>query len=573
MRQAHTGMTRNGWLIVAMFALLVGMSFFARHLAGSALFGTAYNALDWNANGLATKTAGPFTTRPNNLLWDETFGYARYVRQMQRGDWSGNTFETYANYAQAGTAAPAPAHYPFFFDRGGVAAVTLLAQLTGDVSRAFALSDLLFPLLIALLGVLFCLQLRPSLAFALLATACFVWFNWSDSATWLSVLRNNNVPDGMVFSRTPYPQLAMVTFLAFAIVFVRAQKTPTPLWSILLSLTLVLNAFTYVYSWLLALAVTGVTLLLFLIQKPLALEIKRNFFLACAGALAAGLFLSAPVWAAYLMSPDLARDVVGRFAQEEVTTPDILTRTLILIALALPLTLPWLRHMSSRVFWLAFWIGGIAAYNQHLITGIMVQPAHYPPYYMGTFAAIYLIDLALSLWERLTPPLYARWSPNVLTVLAVVVVLGGFAAITWRMANLARVQADYNRMDASTSELVSTLNRLDGDYIVLTTDDYLHRLLPAYVARRFVLPVFTDPLTNDEMTTVQNAAARLMGYADWKAWETNKASTPANTAGWSLDVNKVLLVVNRHRAEKAPAQFSRVVLENQDYIVGIGPVK
>jgi hypothetical protein len=425
-------------------------------------------------------------------------------------------------------------------------------------------------MLLALVGVLFCLQLRPSLPFALLATALFIWFNWSDTTTWLGVLRNAGVSDGMVFSRTPYPQLAMVTFLTFAMVYERARKTPSVRGSLVLALAIGLNALTYVYSWILALAVVVVTLLLYVIQKQLRLGLDRNFAAVCAGALAVGILLSAPVWAAYLLAPDLARDVVTRFASQEVMTPDTLVRTGIMVGLALPLLLPWQSRMASRPFWLAFWLGGIAAYNQHLVTGINVQPAHYPPYFMGTFVAIYLLDLTLALWQSITPGVYERGSYKLLVALAAIVVIGGFAAIVWRMANLARVQAEYNRTDASMVELVRRLNDLDGDYIVLTTDDYLNRLLPAYVKQRFVLPVFTDPLTNDEITTIQDASARLMGYADWKAWQANQPSASAEAAEWSLDAEKVLFVVNRHNIGHAPTEFSRIILTNEDYIVGVG---
>ena len=555
-----------------MFALLVGLSFFARHLAGGALLGANYNALVFNVNAIPAKTASPFLQRPNNLLWDETLAYARYTQQMARGDWFGNTFQSYARFAETASDAAAHAHYPFFFDRSGIVVLTGLAALTRDVSRAFALADFLFPLLVAICAVAFCLQLRASLAFAFLASAAFVWFNWSDSVTWFAALRDASVADGMLFTRTPYPQLALVTFLVFAIAFVRAQRTPTWQWSIVLALTLALNAFTYIYSWILAFAVTAVPIVLFVLSKPLRLNVSRNFVFACVGALTAAFVLSAPVWAAYLLSRDVARDVVLRFAEQEVYTPGLVSRTLVLIAFALPLLLPWFHHMTSRVFWLAFWLGGIAAYNQHLVTGIMVQPGHYPPYFFGTFALIYLLDLALAFLERVAPSFSKTVNAKILPIVAALVVLGGFGAITWRMVTLARTQIDSNRTNASFTELLSTLNNQEGDYIVLTTDAYLSALLPAYVKQPFVMPLFTDPLTNDEITTVQNAAARVLGYADWTAYARNKPSANLPKLDWELNESKVILVVNRHRPERMPTKFSKTLLENQDYIVGVEPV-
>jgi hypothetical protein len=321
-------------------------------------------------------------------------------------------------------------------------------------------------------------------------------------------------------------------------------------------------------------AVTGMPLLLFVLSKPLKLKVERNFVFACLGALAAGILFSAPVWGAYLLSPEIARDVVTRFAEEPVNTPDLVTRTAALIVLALPLFLPWLQNMSSRVFWLAFWLGGIAAYNQHLVTGLVVQPGHYPPYFFGTFALIYLIDLALAIWERVAKGSFERVSGRVLAVVAAIVVIGGFVAITWRNVSLARAQQEFNRTNANMSELVRTLNQLDGEYIVLTTDDYLGRLLPGYVKQPFVLPIFTDPLTNAEVATVQNAAARLMGYPDWEAWERNKpASEPPADAPeeWAFDPQKVIFVVNKNRPNKMPREFGETVLENEDFLVGIQP--
>lgn len=574
MANSHTASLnrRTRALIVAMFVVLVGLSFFARHFAGSALEGAKYNALVLNAEALSSKTPEAFMRAPNNLLWDETFAYARYVQQVERGDWFGNTFQTYANYALAGSAQ-AVSHYPFFFDRAGVFPLALLAKLVGDVSRAFALADFIFPLLVALCAVGFCLQLRPSLSFALLASTCFIWFNWSDSVTWWGVLRDTGLDDGMVFSRTPYPQLAMVTFLLFATLLFRVQRAPTIKGSILLALVIALNAVTYVYSWILALAVVAVLPILFVIKKPLGLQVERNFVLAGLGALAGSMILSAPAWAAYLLAPEIARDLVTRFAQEQVDAPDTFGRTLVLIALALPLVLPFLKNMTSRVFWLAFWIGGIVAYNQQFVTGMEVQAGHYPPYYFGTFALMYLIDLALAIRERVAPISYRAFSPKALAVLAAVVVLGGFVAITWRNVSLARAQAEYNRTNASFTELVTTLNRVEGDYIVLTTDEYLSTLLPAYVKQRFVLPIFTDPMTNDEVKSAQNAAAHLLGYADWKAWVKNSRPGTSGAASsgtqWELDPKRVLLIVNRNRAGRNPTNFPKTVLTNQDFVVGI----
>lgn len=565
---------RTRRLIVVMFAVLVGLSFFARHVAGRALEGTSYNALVFNVQELTSKNPASFIRQPNNLVWDETFAYARYTQQVERGDWFGNTFQSYADYAQAGSERATP-HYPFFFDRGGVFLLGLLMKLTGDVSGAFALADLIFPLLLALCAVLFCLQLRPSLSFALLASACFIWFNWSDSATWLAALRDSSVGDGMVFSRTPYPQLAIVTFLLFALVLLRVQRAPGLGWTILLAFVIALNAVTYVYSWILALAIVAVPPVLFVIKGPLALRVERNFVFACLGALGVSLILSAPVWGAYLLAPDIAHDLVTRFADEQVNTPDAFLRTAVLIGFTVPLVLPWLKNMKSRVFWLAFWVGAIVAYNQQLVTTMDVQISHYPPYYFGTFAMIYLIDLALAIWERVAPRLYSVVSSRALPVLAGMIVIGGFVAITWRMVSLARVQADYNRTDASLVELVSTLNHTNGDYVILTTDNYLNLLLPAYVKQRFVLPVFTDPMTNAEIAQMQDAAAHLLGYTDWHTWLTSTHGPAPNTqpvrGKWELDPNRVIFVVNRQRENRNPTNFAKTLLVSQDYLVGIAP--
>lgn len=572
--QTETLNPRIRILIVAMFVVLVGLSFFARHLAGRALEGANYNALVFNAAALSPKSPAAFMHAPNNLLWDETLAYARYVQQIERGDWFGNTFQSYAAYTQPGSAQ-ATQHYPFFFDRGGLFPLALLSKLTGDVSRAFALADLIFPLLAALCAVWFCLQLRPSLSFALLASACFVWFNWSDSATWWGILREGGIDDGMVLSRTPYPQLAIVTFLLFATALLRAQQSPTLKWANLLALAIALNAFTYVYSWTLALAVVAILPILFVVKNPLGLRLERNFVLVCLGALAASLILSAPAWLAYLLAPEIAHDLVTRFAQEPVNTPDSIMRTLVLVVFAIPLLLPWFKNMTSRAFWLAFWIGGIVAYNQQFVTGTEVQAGHYPPYYFGTFAMIYLLDLALAIWERVAPKSYSVLSARVLAILAGVAVLGGFVAITWRMVSLARVQAEYNRSNASITELVTTLNQVDGDYAVLTTDDYLTPLLPAYIKERFVLPSTTDPMTNAELTLQQDAAAHLLGYADWKAWVKNDHAAPPKTqstgTAWELDPKRVIFVVNRNRPDHNPTSFAKTLLNSQDFVVGIEP--
>ena len=179
----------------------------------------------------------------------------------------------------------------------------------------------------------------------------------------------------------------------------------------------------------------------------------------------------------------------------------------------------------------------------------------------------------MAIWERVAPNAYHALSPKVLPILAAVIVLGGFGAISWRNISLARTQAEYNRTSTSWMELVQTLNQVDGDYIVLTSDEYLSPLLPAYVKQRFVLPIFTDPMTNDELTLVQNAAAHLLGYADWKAWVKNSRTGTSNAQAsdlrWELDPKRVLVVVNRNRPDRNPPNFAKTLLTNQDFVVGI----
>ena len=572
--QSSASDSRIRWLLVGMFVLLVGLSFFARHYGGLAANANAYTALALNPDAFGGKQPEKFMWKPNNLLWDETAIYARYVQQILRGDWFGNTFQAYQ--ASAADNAPAePARYPFFFDRAGPFLVAALAQLTGDVARAFALADFLFPLLIALTGAVFCLQLRSSVAFAVWATALFVWFNYSDTVTWLRVLSDASVPDGMVFSRTPYPQVAVITFLLFGIAFLRAQRTPNFLYGFLLAAAIALNAWTYIYAWLLALAVTAMLPVVYLLNKPLALDLDRKFVLTCLGALGASFILSAPLWLAYVWSPQVARDVVSRFAAEPVALSDSVLVNGLLVAFVALLLLPPLRVMRSRAFWFAFWLGGLLAYNQNVITGVEVQPSHFTPYFFGTFAMIFLADLALAVWQGLFGASYRAWSNRVLIAFAVVFAVGGFAAITWRNLELARVQTAYNRTSANWNELVNALNQLPPDAVVLTTDDYLQNVLPAFVKRRFALPVFQDPLTNDEIARLQNASARVLGYPDWKMLQANKPppKSLAPFADWAFDSDKVYVVVNRQRAGRNPTEFSKTIFTNQDFLVGVGPIR
>src|SRR5262252_4423532 len=128
-------------------AFLLSLSFFARHAAGIAISGNQYTPLVYNSANLSSQSSVDYSFKPDDALWDETRGYARYTQEVLRGEFLGANGASFNPYLAEGTL-PSTSWYR---DRLGPVILALVASMFGgSVPDAFAFADLAFPFGIAL---------------------------------------------------------------------------------------------------------------------------------------------------------------------------------------------------------------------------------------------------------------------------------------------------------------------------------------------------------------------------------------------------------------------------------------
>jgi hypothetical protein len=238
----------------------------------------------------------------------------------------------------------------------------------------------------------------------------------------------------------------------------------------------------------------------------------------------------------------------------------------------LPLLIPRL-VLATRRFWFAFWLGSLIVMNQGRVTGIEVQLGHYGPYFFGSFAVIYVLDLLLGFFNLLAPfaprPL-AQFASRLLPALAFAVIIGGFLFTVLRNYSDARAQLVFNQQDTNLRQLTLFLNNLPQGSAMFATDSYLANVLPAYVSLPSTLPLYFDPMTNQQMNALQDASAQLVGYGNWKAFQNNRPgpASPASTTIFKFDPQHIVVIINRHHPNPKTPKFAQVLLTNDDFQVG-----
>jgi hypothetical protein len=542
--------------ILALFSLLVGISFSFGHLAGMYYCGRSYTPLvydQWMVRGVGSPK---YFYALDHVAWDETAAYARYAQEVLRGDFLGATLGSFEPYVKG----EARAQSIWCRDRlGPILLAALSAPFGRSVPKAFVAADFLFPALTAFCLLLLCRQLFPCLLLWLFAVSLAVWFSFFDLIG-LLYLYWGDPHYGPIFARTAYPQISCCFFALFLIAMLRLDRRRSIVSAAFLGFALLLNFYTYVYSWTLALAMLIVWLILLGSGLPFAgAENAGRRLLAAFIAVPAGLAAAAsiPVWLPLAARPAAVQDFFVRLGGTITRQPDWLALLFCSLFAALALG-AGRRGWRNGWFWAVFWIACFAVTNEQVISGRTMQPFHYLLFFMGPFFPIFLCDIG-----------YWRWSQSglgkVLWRRAGLIVAGtvalGFAQCAFRLAQPVARERELHTTDRSVDQVLAVLSmpglRHEG---FLTNDPLLDQILPAYVPQKPLQPWWMDPLGDSEIRALHLAAAHLLEEPiDYRAAHPGPSLR--------FDPAKTIVVCNRHRPIRIRAAACQVLVSNDDFLV------
>ncbi|MBI3696369.1 MAG: hypothetical protein HY238_16220, partial [Acidobacteria bacterium] len=370
------------------------------------------------------------------------------------------------------------------------------------------------------------------------ATSLVVWFGAFDVMGLLYQMWG--APHfGPVFGRTTYPQVSSIFFVLFLLAMLRVNRGASLSSGGALAGALVLNFYTYVYSWTLAGAMLAAWLLLLMGQR------RWRVCTVVAGASLAASAAAVPVWLPLLTQPPAVVDFSMRLSAEATHRPDLSVVPPVLLLLGLT-ALAQRRGWEHGWLWITFWLASLVVTNQQVISGLSMQPFHYLSFFVGPFAMLFFCHLAC--WRLGNKRLPAS------LVLATVAL--GFAQCVWRLAQPMKAERDLHTVDAAFQEVVGALRKPSlQQYGFLTNDPFLNAVLPGYVLQKPLEPWFLDPLSNAEMSTLHHAAAEALGEISPHGLKVR------------FDPARVLLVLNRHRRVHVTPADCQVLVSNQDFLV------
>src|SRR5262249_11553683 len=146
-----------------------------------------------------------------------------------------------------------------------------------------------------------------------------------------------NLRGDLAFLRTPYPAIATIFFVWFALSLFELLQNPNRTLAIRTGLLVALNAYTYVHAWTLSASIVGTLIVLYFIRRWAHLEYQRDTWKYLAAALGISLVGALPVLGTWALGGDVAKDVADRFAMGEFTrSPDwVASVTLLVLPIAL----------------------------------------------------------------------------------------------------------------------------------------------------------------------------------------------------------------------------------------------
>ncbi|HYM13037.1 MAG TPA: hypothetical protein VEU62_20020 [Bryobacterales bacterium] len=547
-------LAKKTYLVFVLFSAAAGLSFCFGHLAGLYYNGRFYTPFCYAPAFL--RSAPQYLYEIDHVLWDETTAYARYTQEIRRGEILGRTAGSYRNYV-SGSIRAGPLWYR---DRSGPILLALLAlPFSGSVPAAFIAADFLFPALLTLVVLLFCWELFPDAALAVFAASLVVWFNLWDLVG-LLYLHWGAPHYGPIFVRTSYPQVSGIFCVLFLLAILRVRREASPASAAWLAAALVLNFYTYVYSWTFTGSIIAAWLLLLalpLTGRPAAgAHGPRRVAAAISASTLAAVALSFPVWLPIVTRPPQLEDSFLRLGGETTHQPALAVAAVSLAFAALAFLAgraasatrgPWPRAW----LWMIFWLGSLIAMNQQVLTGKRIQPFHYLPNFIGPFTLLFAFDLLV--WRL------RRWQgPSRRRTAIILAVLGlGFLQCAYRLAQPMREDRTLHRVNPDFRQMTGVLRRPAlGPYGFLTNDPFLDEVLPAFLVQQPLQPWRMDPLSNDDISILHHAAAQLLGEIP---------GHPAMRV--QFNPTKVLFVLNRRRRIPEHLRDCQVLLRNADFLV------
>jgi hypothetical protein len=171
-------MSRPKLVVISLIvSCALSLAFGARHFFGMAFHGDHYSPFSYAVGALHQANIYAFAFKPDTVVWDETRGYARFTREVMRGEVSGAGLASYSKYLAPG---PPLSDSGWPINRLGPITLALMAfSLNGSLANAFILSDFVFIFLLSLLYIRLSYEISDhECYFSIVATAAILCFNW-----------------------------------------------------------------------------------------------------------------------------------------------------------------------------------------------------------------------------------------------------------------------------------------------------------------------------------------------------------------------------------------------------------
>src|SRR5438105_5626198 len=129
--------------------LMLALAFGSRHLFGILFHGRTYSPFSYDVRALQHPDKSLFAFMPDAVVWDETRAYARFTREIMRGEMAGADLPSYRRYL-----LPDARSFGSSWPNARLAPAVLagLAMLVhGNVATAFIVADFVFIFFFSLL--------------------------------------------------------------------------------------------------------------------------------------------------------------------------------------------------------------------------------------------------------------------------------------------------------------------------------------------------------------------------------------------------------------------------------------
>lgn len=306
---------------------------------------------------------------------------------------------------------------PYLFQPLGSMIVAYTGQaLSLDINDTILLFRLLWPFVVFILIYAFVYALSGRKLVALSAAALLLL---AESALSLfgvrEILGGMSPEDFLRIGRPVNPAMIYVFFFGFLIAFWKFYKNYDWRWGAVSAVLLGLNFYNYFYTWTYLFAFGGVLGLLLLVQKKWkeGFSIAAVFIAALVLAIPYGINLYNVTGHPAYLEAGLRNGII-------FTHEPLFVGFTVLLALAAFLFFYPREDKRNFLFGLALLLTPFVTLNQQILTGRVLQEAHYHWFFHKPIAVIFLLIIVFLLLERFTRPSYQK-------VLAGLVIAGSFA--------------------------------------------------------------------------------------------------------------------------------------------------